>query len=178
MKLLKILSTFCLVFPMAVQAALVQQNISGSVTTIDANYTGTATLATTLDGFVIYDDEEVDALEHFFDLELDSAPGSDLSLSFNGEAYTLADDFWFNTGWPLATFEFGVFTGIDFGTEIATDVFFLVSGNSLSIEDDNQSIPLVLEGTVSFTAVPVPAAFWLFGSGLVVLATRLKRTRV
>jgi len=177
MKLLKTFFTLCLVAPVVAQAALVQQNISGTVTSIDASYDGTATLSTMLGGFVIYDDELVDNLMASQVLELDFEPGSVLSLDFNGQSFSLSDDIWFGSGGPLATFELGIFTGIDFATEIASNVFFGVFGNQLFIEDDNKIIPLVLEGDVSYdiAPVPLPAGFWLFGSGLIAMVLRLKK---
>jgi len=177
MKQLIIFLTLCFIAPMAAHAALIQQNISGSVNSIDANYNGTATLSTTLNGFVIYDDELVDNLLANQVLELDFEPGSVLSLDFNGQSFSVSDDIWFGTGGPLATFAFGVFTGIDFATEVANNVFFGLFGNQLFIEDDNQIIPLVLEGEVSYdiASVPLPAGFWLFGSGLIALVSRLKK---
>lgn len=81
-------------------------------------------------------------------------------------------------------------TGADRTYAIALDTFSLYGGNTQDlltavIDDLNQSpdvpitimlpfsLPINLSGTVDVTAspVPVPAAFWLFGSGLLGLVT-------
>jgi len=77
--------------------------------------------------------------------------------------------------WP------GIFFDIDFGTEPATGNFTIATINLTALAEGSSNLvvlnsffadtsvelfPTLIDGTVNVSAVPIPAAVWLFGSGL------------
>lgn len=102
--------------------------------------------------------------------------GNTLSLTVGSESFTQADDL---TPASLV-FDGGVFQYLSFSGDAFSFGFFdsyPCGATCFEGEDDNFNI---IEGTwTSFTTtvVPVPAAVWLFGSGLLGLAGLARRKR-
>lgn len=113
---------------------------------------------------------------------LDTGSNS-LLLEVGNQSFTQADDE-NGAGFPRLTFLDGSFTGLGFGTTFSTFSAFTSLSDFFVGDDDGNGIDVStirsfngswqLE-TFTVTAVPVPAAVWLFGSGLLGLAGVARR---
>ncbi len=107
--------------------------------------------------------------------------GNSLNLVLGSKSFTETDDIQYSSGGssPKLRFLDGAFDGFNFRTEFGTLGYFLSVGFSFDSGDDN-FYPNYVSGTwTSYTvsAVPVPAAVWLFGSGLLGLVGVARRRR-
>ncbi len=101
--------------------------------------------------------------------------GNSMTIDLNGTSLTASDDDSFGAGTgPFLTFD---------GSSALTDFDFQDTGtpsfnSSFLFFDDFDSLLGEWDSNVSLTVIPLPAAFWLFGSGILALiaATR-SRTR-
>ena len=151
----------------AIQAAIVNIEITG---TIDAVFAG--------DTFGVNVGDEVIASGVFDDIDLAgdgsgvidfSVAGNDLNINVNGSIFTDSMDIYggglltLNSGHQLFDFQYGSIDG-DFGSFFND---FMSDGQFTGIWDTN----------VTISAVPVPAAAWLFGSGLIALVGFVLRNK-
>jgi|GEM_PF-3155854 len=165
-------------------AALVTQNFTGQFLFVDDIYVSSKvslnsiSLAAIVSGSVIYDDLLVaDVGETFL------GPVNALTLNFGALSFTEADDLDFGLGpFPDADFMDGVLTGVGFFTDYV-DAFgepvweLDMSGNIFEFFDF-ASGAVVASGTFNYAQpapIPLPTAFWLFGSGLIGLAGVARR---
>ena len=162
-----------------VQAALVNFTLVGSVK-----------LADTPNGFGLNVNDPI-TVTGVFDDSLLSGSGAEevtfsiadtmnsLNLAIGSMSFTQADDKNYNSGSPPPKLNFsnGDFNGFVFLTEFNPFGYFGSAGFSFDSADDSSN-PNFVSGTwvnYSVAAVPVPAAVWLFGSGLLGLAGVARR---
>lgn len=109
-----------------------------------------------------------------------SGSGNSLTLNVGSQSYTAADDTDYAVGFPQITLNAGAFTGFSFATLFGTYGSFDSQDYWFDGYDDNFNL---VSGTwINFetaAVVPVPAAVWLFGSGLLGLVgvARRKQSR-
>jgi hypothetical protein len=104
---------------------------------------------------------------------------SSLTFNFLSSAYNLANaDFT-----PTADFLDGLFLGVNYSVSSSEPSFAFVSGFATGLPADAYFSYQTVAGDSGFgsfniSAVPVPAAFWLFGTGLGLLSfTRRKNQK-
>jgi hypothetical protein len=157
------------------QAALVNYTITGIVVLGEDNYGPNA--------FGLNENDTITAFGTFDDSALTggagtvtfgSGSGNTMTISVGTATYTASDDIDFALGDPSITFT--SLTSISDFDYLASDFSF----NSLFTSFDDYGNLFGDWITVEVTAIPVPAAVWLFGSGLIGLAgvARRKKSRV
>jgi len=166
-------------------AALVTQNFTGQFLFVDDLYVSSEvslnsiSLAAVVSGSVSYDDLLVaDVGETFL------GPVNALLLNFGALSFTETDDLDYGLGpFPDADFMDGVLTGVGFFTDyldaLDETIWELdMSGNIFEFFDF-ASGSVVASGTFDYAPppapIPLPTAFWLFGSGLIGLVGIARR---
>lgn len=170
-------------------AALVTQTFTGQFDFVDGPFTSSEaslsslSLSASVSGSVAYDDALVAEIGETF-----LGPVDALSLNFGALSFNEMDDLDYGPGpfgsinpFPDADFMDGTLTGIGFFTDYVDAMDEVVweldmSGNVFEFFDF-ASGDVVASGTLDFapTVVPVPAAVWLFGSGLIGLVGVARR---
>ena len=105
-----------------------------------------------------------------------SGSGNSLTLNVGTQTFSAADDDGYATGFPQLSLNAGAFSGFNFATSFSTMSWFDSQGPWFDGEDDDFNL---VSGTwINFettAVVPVPAAVWLFGSGLLGLVGIARR---
>ena len=105
-----------------------------------------------------------------------SGSGNTMTIDLNGTLLTATDDDRYGGGSkPSLTFNTMNLVDFDYLKDTTTPKF-----NSNVMSFDNLSVGTLFgdwEGTVTLQAVPIPAAVWLFGSGLLGLAGIARRKK-
>jgi len=108
------------------------------------------------------------------------ASGFSLEIVVGSMNFTEVDDVNYGIGTaPVLSFLNGSFNGFSYLANFGANGYFSSTGFSIEAGDDSLSTKLVT-GTwtnYSVTAVPVPTAFWLFGSGLLGLIQIARRKK-
>lgn len=160
-------------------AAIVTENFSVSV--LDGEFIGT-----TGSGFFSYDNSLITG---FGNETIDANSGLALELTVFGQTFTEANDIDYS-GYPALTFLDGAISSLDYYvsesmcfdcidqniTDIIKDGVYDFSIYPLTKLADG-SFEAVLSVNGSINPVPVPAAVWLFGSGLIGLAGVARRKK-
>lgn len=178
-------SALILLFPALVNSAV-----------INVNYTATASAGefagTVGTGTISYDDSLLTGLG----AEALSGIQFSVSLTVFGQTFTNTDDVAYHPGvvdvFPKLYFADGDLMGVDFAVSehyvadtdpaystlvniIEPGVFDLSTGNLTWVSGNEYAVELFVNA--DSTAVPVPAAVWLFGSGLIGLVGVAKRNK-
>jgi len=106
--------------------------------------------------------------------------GNSLNLVVGSESFTQLDDVDYDTGnSPTFSFTDGSFTGFNFLATFGTFGSFSSVNLAFDAGDDNfnSNFASGTWGNYSTTVVPVPAAVWLFGSGLIGLVGVARRKK-
>ena len=105
------------------------------------------------------------------------AVGNSLLLEIGTQTFTEMDDSYYGTGFPNLVFTDGIFTSLNFIGQVEAFGFFDSNLGFFEGEDDAFNLITGYWNTSSFTVtpVPVPAAVWLFGSGLLGLVGVARR---
>ncbi len=100
--------------------------------------------------------------------------GNSMTIDLNGTPLSASDDDGFLAGTgPTLTFDAGsALTDFDF-QDTGTPSF----NSSFLFFDDFDNLFGEWDSNVSLTVIPLPAAFWLFGSGLLALVAALRKPR-
>ena len=173
-KIIKTIAASLLVLVLAgsAQAALVNFELTGTVTTaVEGNPFGLDTTGNnTITASGVYDDSGDGTL---------GISINDITFNVGSLTFTNAMDIWGGADLYLLSNN-QVFDGIDYaGTDQIGTYFdsYSLLGTFASYDIDGSG-SLLLEGSwdsFSVTAVPVPAAVWLFGSGLLALVGLSRR---
>ena len=106
------------------------------------------------------------------------ASGNSLNIDAGLMSFTEADDVNYGLGSsPKLSFLDGSFNGFDFLTYFGTSGQFESTIFSAGALDDNFNVVNSTWTNYTVSSVPVPAAVWLFGSGLLGLAGVARRKR-
>lgn len=107
----------------------------------------------------------------------DMSSGNSLSLSFGNMTFQASDDIDYASGNPFITLSAGGLTAFDFAANVGTMGYLTSFELNVDAEDDSLNfVNATWTGiTITPTAVPVPAAVWLFGSGLLGLVGVARR---
>lgn len=170
-----LLFMFC---SMNVQAALVSGNLTGNLTFADAGNVFGLTATDTIELDVVYDDAGLTGAGGetvFFNL-----PGNTMDFTVGSLMFSEDMDTAGGIGPTLSFFD-GALTEIKYDTQFGTSgIFFSFisffegsddAGNAIGGDWDLGSY------AVSPAVVPVPAAFWLFASGLIALVGFSRRQK-
>ncbi len=157
---------------------------------VDFTLVGEVTVADTGNGFGLAASDTITVTGAFDDSALSGTgneyisfgAGSGNSLSFDAGSvsFTQADDVDFGAGLgPNLMFSNGSFSGFDFLAEFGLTGSFSSVDLLFDAGDDSFYTLYVTGSWTSYTvsAVPVPAAVWLFGSGLLGLVGVARRRR-
>ncbi len=160
------------------QSALVDFVLSGDITSADAGNGFGVSAGDTITVTGTFDDSLLTGSGNetvFFD----AASGNSLSFSLGSQSFTQMDDVDYGAGGaPKLTFTDGSFTGFQYLAEFGSYGYFSSVGTLIDAGDDNFFNNYVGGSWVQYslrTPVPVPAALWLFGSGLLGLAGIARR---
>ncbi len=163
----------------AVQAALVDFTLTGTVGTADAGNGFGLNINDSITVTGIFDDSVL-AGTGAEGVVFSAVSGNSLNISAGLVSFTEADDVDYSLGSsPTLNFVDGSFAGFDYAANFGAYGFFNSTGLSID-SGDNNPFPgtKFVTGTwtdYSVSAVPVPAAVWLFGSGLLGLAGVARR---
>lgn len=152
-----------------VHAASVGFTASGDVESADAGNAFLLTDTSTISASGVFDDSGFtgSGLESF---------DTTLSLTVGSVSFTEADEI----GDTQIVFQDGSFLGFHFTTGFGNDIdgpiaFFDSAFDFFNGEDDNMAYMDGTWNSTSYAVVPVPAALWLFGSGLIALVGFMRR---
>ena len=164
----KIIYTCFLIFTILIginsaQAALVNYTITGDVILGDRPSGWNAfglTAGDTITATGIFDDSVLTSGSGT--ILFDSASGNSMTLTVGSQTFTASDDDRFLSGSPSITLDGFGLLGFDYLA--STSEYF---SSYLTGFDDGDSLYGEWQTTVAISPVPVPAALWLFGSGLI-----------
>lgn len=160
------------------QAALVNFTLTGDVDTVaDPGNVFGLNLGDTITASGTFDDAVLTGGTG--NISFGDGSGNSITLNVGSITYIASDDYDFGSGYPILSLVSGGFDGLNFGT----DPYATISFDSLDFVFDgyqDEGFTLTLSGTwdgASFqmSPVPVPAAVWLFGSGLLGLVGIARR---
>lgn len=181
-KIHKIISaTALLMFSLgSANAALLNYTITGDVVLGDEfgdlNAFG-LTAGDTITATGIFDDSVLTAGSGIIDFS--SGSGNTMTINVGTEIFTASNDTGFGTGGgPNISLNSLSLTGFDFQAFIGTNGAAADFNSNFTSFDDFGYLFGDWQTTVEITAVPVPAAVWLFGSGLLGLAGIARRKAV
>ncbi len=157
-------------FSINIQAAIINFTVTGNV---DDSFTSTndfgLNLGDTITASGTFDDSGLTGTGAEF-VSFGSGSFNSMSLDVGNSSFVETDDNNYLTGFPRLFFQDGVFDGINFNTDFSIESYFQSSGTTKTFqgEDDNFGWFGGSWDVSSYSAspVPVPAAVWLFGSGL------------
>jgi len=153
------------------QAALVSYVLTGDILSGDENFPNTFGLAVgdTITASGVFDDSVLSSGSGTIDFSLGS--GNTMTLSVGSATFTANDDSRFGSGTgPALSLSSFALTNLDFnnpGVFGSLGLFF----------DDADMMIGEWRTSAELTTVPVPAAVWLFGSGLLGLVGIARRKR-
>ena len=112
--------------------------------------------------------------------------GNSMTLTVGSMTFVESEDNQFNSGFPQLLFNDGMFAGINFDTSFAYDPFwdefmgfFNAGGELMEFSGDDGDFGMIFgtweAGSYTATVIPVPAAVWLLGSGLLGLVGIARR---
>lgn len=160
-----------LVFSTNAWSALVSVDFAGTINKIKSGYGGALDLSADVTGQVIYDDALLTGGRHD-KIALDSNPSFGLTFNLGPYTFTQTDDADYGSGYPIAFFKYGTLKGLDFYVPDAESGLNLIVYKKRFFLSDDRGHRL-LRGSLDLKfhpepplATPVPAAVWLFGSGL------------
>lgn len=178
--------TFCMLTTTMTpaQSAIVDFSLTGQIDIAEASNPFGLAVGDTISAVGTFDDSVIGAGETFVDF---STSVNNMEITIGNTIFTDSMDIY---GGAYIYFFDGVFTGLDYKSYSATKTIsssanpgFVINGGVS--DSTNQDIILettFVEGTwnpdsFTVTAVPVPAAMWLFGSGLIFLTGFTRRNR-
>lgn len=169
-----------LIVPVCAQAAMVNFSVTGFATDNMWN-DGTP------DGFGLSSapNDTITAVGTFDNVSLDGSGLESVlldSLTITvGNAIFTQDDETRATNFPVLLFDGGAFDGIDFDALYGDFGYFNSAERLMTFTGDDDNFGSIYGNwdgaSYSVSAVPVPAAAWLFGSGLIALAGFVRRKK-
>ena len=163
-------------------AAMVNFSLSGEIASLDTNNPFSLTESDLITVSGSYDDSDIGDGVMFVDF---STNFNNMEITIGNTIYTDAMD---TIGGASLYFSNGIFDGVDYA---ALDDSFNSSGflgltdpvtgallsdyAGIGFEGNWIASSFSTSDNLSVTTVPIPAPFWLLGSGLVLLAGRLRR---
>lgn len=105
--------------------------------------------------------------------------GNSMAITVGSQTFSAADDVNFATGFPQLSLLSGAFDGLNFYADFGSAGYFASTGGFFDGLDDGYLLIAGAWDAASFSvsAVPVPAAAWLFASGLAGLIGFARRSR-
>lgn len=104
-----------------------------------------------------------------------SGSGNSLTLNVGSFTFTAVDDVNYATGYPQMSLNAGAFDGLNVAISFGTSSSFDSLNTWFDAYDDGGNLVSGTWTSFQMTPVPVPAAVWLFGSGLLGLAGVARR---
>ncbi len=161
------------------QAALVNYVITGDVVAGDEDGSLNAfglTAGDTITALGIFDDSVLTAGSGSIDFSLGS--GNTMTINVGTETFTASNDTGFGTGsGPSITLSSFELADLDFLAFIGTNGAPADFNSSFTSFDDNDVMFGDWQTNVQISPVPVPAAVWLFGSGILGLVAVARRRK-
>ena len=157
-------------------AAVVNFTIDGIVNSADAGNVFNLSAGNTISASGSFDDSVLSGGDTGTVL-FDMSSGNSLSLSFGTMTFQASDDIDYASGNPFITLNAGSLTAFDFAANVGTLGYLTSFELNVDAEDDSYNfVNATWTGiTIDSTTVPVPAAVWLFGSGLLGLVGFARR---
>ena len=166
-------------------AAMVNFSLSGEITVANPGNPYNVSIGDLMTASGVFDDIDIGGAgsgETYIDFSTDF---NNMEIIIGNTTYT---DIMDNFGGGFLIYTDGVFSGIDYSDSAGTlDSFGIIGqtsttgvlladiiGRDIQGNWDKNSFTV----TTDVSSIPVPAAVWLFGSGLVCLAGMLKRRRI
>jgi len=106
-----------------------------------------------------------------------SGSGNSLALNVGSFMFTAVDDVNYAIGYPQMSLNAGVFDGLNVSISFGASSSFDSLNTWFDAYDDGGNLVSGTWTSFQMTPVPVPAAVWLFGSGLLGLAGVARRKR-
>jgi len=105
------------------------------------------------------------------DISFGMGSGNSITLNIGTQTFVASDDTSFASGSPTLSLVGGAFAGLNFDADFQTLGYFSSLDQYFDGEDDSANLISGTWTSISTTPVPVPAALWLFTSGLVGLTS-------
>ena len=162
-----------------VQAALVDFTLVGTVSTADTGNGFGLNIGDLITVTGTFDDSMLSGTSTE-NVVFSATSGNNLNIVAGSKSFTQVDDISYSADTsPALNFFDGAFAGFDYLAEFGVYGYFDSAGTSIDSGDDNINTNYVTGTWTNYTvsSVPVPAAVWLFGSGLLGLVGVARRKR-
>jgi len=104
--------------------------------------------------------------------------GNSLTLIIGSMQFTEILDTNYSSGLPSISFIDGNFQGINYATAFNSQSYLQSYGFDVSGRDDFNNYISATWEQASYSVVPLPAAFWMFGAGIAGLLGLLRRRKI
>lgn len=164
------------------QAAMVSFQLTGTVTEAYDGFNGPNYFGLDVGDQIsvtgLYDDSSLTGSGAEF-ISFGSTSGNLMTLEVGSMTFDQAADTQYNSGFPRLLFMDGDFDGLNYDTQVGSEGYFNSAGALKTFDgwdDDFGNIYGTWNaGTFTTNVVPVPAAVWLLGSGLLALVGLARR---